>query len=180
MIKSNDHIILDRGFRDVQNTLTTKYKLNVHMPSCVPPSQKQLITSEANQSRLATKCRWIVEEINDRFKSLFSANDKIHCNTTLKHTLDDLCISAALINKYFGNFGTSNKSELMIANRMKSKLNTVNRLENIFTAFSIDKKRKDFKKLDVDCIPNFPKLDLESICNNITMGPSQLKKLLAI
>jgi len=144
------------------------------MPTCVPPKQKQLTTAQANDSRLTTRCMWIVEVINGRLKTLFRANDKIHHNTSLPHKIDDSRISASLINKYFPNFGT-NKYDSTIANTMKSKLNTTNRLENILADHNIDKKRT-FQKMAPDSIPDFPKLSLDSICNNITLGPYQLKQ----
>jgi hypothetical protein len=176
LIKPNDHIILDRGFRDVINTLQTKYKLNTHMPTCAPAKQKQLTSAQANESRLTTKCRWIVEAINGRLKTLFRANNKIHNNLTIPHTIDDIRISAALINKYFGDFGTDNKNDIMIATKMMDRLNMGNRLENILENYHIDAKRKDFQKLDINSVPNFPKLDFDTLCNNITLGPFQLKQ----
>jgi len=64
LLQPNDHILVDRGFRDSVNTLKTTYHLNTHMPSCIPPTQKQLTRKQANESRMVTKCRWPVETIN--------------------------------------------------------------------------------------------------------------------
>jgi hypothetical protein len=100
LLKPNDHILIDRGFRDSIKTLRDKYKLQTHMPTCIPPNQKQMTTSQANSTRFITKCRWPVEVINGKLKTSFRANDKIHKNVTLKHTLDDLKICAAFLNKF--------------------------------------------------------------------------------
>lgn len=75
LLKSSDHFLIGRGFQNCIKTLQTKYKLNTHMPSCVPPKQKQLTTQQANESRFVTKCRWPVEVANSLLKTLFRAND---------------------------------------------------------------------------------------------------------
>jgi hypothetical protein len=178
LLKPNDHIILDRGFRDIIPVLQNKYKLNTHMPTCVPPRQKQLTAQQANNDRLVTKCRWIVEAVNGRLKT-FKDNDKIHPNVSMPHVIDDLRISAALINKYFGDFGVANENELIMSEKMLSKVDKPNRLENIFAITSVDKKRKDYTKININTVPNFPKLDYDTIVNNITFGTYQLKQALS-
>lgn len=52
IIHENDIVLLDRGFRDVVNFLTTNKKLHVYCPGL-----GQLDTIEANTSRFVTKCR---------------------------------------------------------------------------------------------------------------------------
>ena len=64
LLQAGDHILVDRGFRDAVDKLQTIYRLKTHMPTCVPPNQKQLTTLQANQSRFITKCRWPVEVVN--------------------------------------------------------------------------------------------------------------------
>jgi hypothetical protein len=59
---------------------------------------------------------------------------------------------------------------------MMSKLNTNNKLETILTEHHIDKKRQVYEKLNHDSIPEFPKLDINTIINNITLGTYQLKQ----
>jgi hypothetical protein len=101
LIKPNDHVILDRGFRNIISTLQNKYKLITHMPTCKSPKQNQLTTAEANESRLTTKCRFVVETINGKLKKTFRANGMIHRNVTLQHSLDDFRIAAAITNNFF-------------------------------------------------------------------------------
>jgi hypothetical protein len=175
LLKPNDHIVLDRGFRDIIPELTNTYKLKTHMPTCIPSHQKQFTVQQANDSRIVTKVRWVVETINGRLKT-YRANDKVHKNVTMQNSLYDLKITAALINAFNGDFGTSNECNLEIATKMLSRKNTQNKLENIFTQTNIDKYRKNYIKLNINSIPDFPKLDYNTIHNNITFGSYQLKQ----
>jgi len=51
-------ILVNRGFRDVVNFLTTNKKLHVYCPEL-----GQLNTIEVNTSRFVTKCRWVIEQV---------------------------------------------------------------------------------------------------------------------
>jgi hypothetical protein len=176
LLQPNDHIILDRGFRDSISTLENKYKLKTHMPTCLVGKQKQLTTYQANTSRFVTKSRNIVEVLNGRLKTRFRANDKIHANVTLQHTMQDLRISASLLNRFSENYVTDRDNETTIVNNMMAKLNTNNRLESMFLEQHIDKKRTVYEKLHSGSIKNFPKLDNSTIINTITLGTYQLKQ----
>ncbi len=176
LIKPNDHIVLDRGFRDAITTLETDYKMTTHMPVCVPSNQKQLTTEQANISRFATKTRWIIETINGRIKTFYRANDKVHPNVTMSHTIDDLRITAAILNKFYSDYGTQKINDKTIAINMEAKFNTPNRLEGILESYKLDRKRTDFTKINSSSLPAFPKLSLKELINNITYGPYQLKQ----
>ena len=178
LLKSGDHIFVDRGFRDAENTLERIYGLEIHMPSIVPSRQKQLTTFEANQTRFVTKCRWTVEAVNGLMKSLFRANDKIVDNKALPHTLDDFRISAALINHFHKRLFSDKDNPRLIADQMKSRLRTSNKLESILETHGLDRKRKTFKTVEFASIKNFPKLDFNIIKNYITLGSYQLKQSL--
>ena len=61
-----DHVLVDRGFRDVLHLLTETKKLYVHYPGL-----GQLETMEANMSRFLTKCHWIIEQVFGRLNKKF-------------------------------------------------------------------------------------------------------------
>lgn len=72
ILQNNDILILDRGFRDCVEYFRTKgYK--VLMPALVQRSDKkgQLSTTEANQTRLITATRFIVETRNGHMKTIW-------------------------------------------------------------------------------------------------------------
>jgi hypothetical protein len=149
------------------------------MPSCVPPKQKQLTTQQANESRFVTKCRWPVEVVNGLLKTLFRANDKVTKNISLPDVLDDYRISAALINRFHRRLLSDKDNATHIAEQMKSKVMSGNKLETIFESLKIDKKRSLYQKLDSSSICDFPKLDYDTIKNNITLGTYQLRQSLS-
>lgn len=62
LLKKGDIFILDRGFRDVQTLL--KSGNFVVLMSVLRGKRAQLPTKEANESRMVTKCRWVVEAIH--------------------------------------------------------------------------------------------------------------------
>ena len=98
IICPNDLLILDRGFRDVIETLENKYLFKTLMPSC--SSEQQLTTLQANYTRLVTKIRWVIEAINGLFKNEFKALEQCK-NTMLPHIFKDFRIAAAIINCFF-------------------------------------------------------------------------------
>jgi hypothetical protein len=66
---TKDHVIVDRGFRDVVKDLKKK-KLDVHMPALKTTAKNtdQFTTSQANISRKCTLVRWLIEAVNGRLK----------------------------------------------------------------------------------------------------------------
>ena len=172
-IQPDDHIVLNRGFRNVVNHLQTQYYLKTHMPTCKNPNQKQMTTYEANESRLTTKIRWIVETTNGKLKTKFRANSKVQRNVTLQHSIDDWRISAAILNRFFNEYD-SKPEDFIMATKMKAKLNVPNRLEHILSEHKLDRKRKDFTKLTANCVKDFPKISISDIHDNVTFGPYQI------
>lgn len=68
--QENDIVLIDRGYRDATELLV---HLGVmwKMPAHLPPGERQLNTEDANDSRIVTKSRWIVEARNGHIKSIF-------------------------------------------------------------------------------------------------------------
>lgn len=61
--RTNDILILDRGFRDALNELESA-GYSAKVPITNSRTGTQLTTEEANESRKVTMCRWVVETIN--------------------------------------------------------------------------------------------------------------------
>ena len=62
------------------------------MSACVEKGQKQLTTSQVNQSRMITKCRWIIEVTNSFLKTSFRALVKCAINVYLTNRLQNCSI----------------------------------------------------------------------------------------
>ena len=62
-----DVLNVDRGFRDVTDLLND-CGINTEIPHFLKKTEKQHSTEGANESRLVTKVRWVVESANGRIK----------------------------------------------------------------------------------------------------------------
>ena len=100
LLNEGDYWILDRGFRDSIDTLETTYKFRTMMPCFLEASQKQFTTEQANQSRLVTKSRWVVEAVFGVIKKSYRALDGKLENKSLLHTKKDFRIAGILISYY--------------------------------------------------------------------------------
>jgi len=58
--QENDIVIVDRGYRDATELLVS-LGIVWKMPALLLRNQQQLTTEDANDSRLVTKSRWVVE-----------------------------------------------------------------------------------------------------------------------
>ncbi|RNA05300.1 reverse transcriptase [Brachionus plicatilis] len=58
-LKKCDLAIFDRGFLDCISRLKSAYGLNCKIPTCIKNGQNQLNWSEANETRLVTKSRYV-------------------------------------------------------------------------------------------------------------------------
>jgi hypothetical protein len=126
LLQPNDNIILDRGFRDCIDELKKTYKLIPRMPTC---TDGQLTFLQANQTRLVTKVRCVVEVINGIFDQSFPALKKIR-NTMIPHIMTDFKIAAAFINSFHSRFVTDKDDWEEMALLMKEKLHTRNEFES--------------------------------------------------
>jgi len=93
-IHEGDIILIDRGFHDVVNFLTTNKKLHVY---CL--GLGQLDTIEANTSRFVMKCRWVIEQVFGRLKKKFKIFSLPAHNATLTND-ESLQIAFALLNLF--------------------------------------------------------------------------------
>lgn len=91
--------ILDRGYRDTQ-PLLRELGIEYKMPAFLGRKQKQLFTEKANESRLITKTRWIVESRNGHIKSMFKFFDHVVIMPHFHHLGEFYNIAGALINRY--------------------------------------------------------------------------------
>jgi len=98
-VLGNDKIaVVDRGFQRVMEALKRK-GFKTYMPSCAPLVGKQMSTEEANNSRLVTKVRWVVEAFHSRFKK-WRFFDNRQFNPNIERFGPSLRIVAAALNAY--------------------------------------------------------------------------------
>jgi len=129
-IRKGDIALIDTGFRDVVNFLTTNKKFHVYCPEL-----SQLDTIEANTSIFVTKCRWLIEQIFGRLKKKFKLFSLPAHNATLTNDYEFLQIAFALLNLFHKPI-LSDTSYEDITHIMKSRVNIPNRLKIVVQEFN--------------------------------------------
>uniref|UniRef100_A0ABD2WA46 DDE Tnp4 domain-containing protein n=1 Tax=Trichogramma kaykai TaxID=54128 RepID=A0ABD2WA46_9HYME len=97
--RPGDIVVVDRGYRDVIDTLEG-LGLVCEIPSTPASGQRQLTTEDANETRLITKTRWIVEARNGNLKSIFKLLNQIQQIHILPNIGDFFRIGGAIINRW--------------------------------------------------------------------------------
>lgn len=100
IFKAGDILLVDRGFRDSLSKISEKGFI-LKMPHFSDTSTASLTTTQANQSRLVTKNRYIVEILNGRIKKAFQYFDKTIQNTTIPYMFENFRIACAILNITF-------------------------------------------------------------------------------
>lgn len=124
ILRENDVIFVDNGFRDVMENLKQR-KLLAYIPGTGGRH-----TLETNKSRFVTKIRWIIEQVFGQLKKKFKTFAFPAHNATLHHDYESLMIAFALHNLFHTSI-LSDGANKEIANVVKSRLNTPNRLKGI-------------------------------------------------
>lgn len=174
LLREGDIVVLDRGFRDVITVCEDKFKLQTKMPHFLDKKKKQFTTTQANESRLCTKIRWVVEATNSLLKQKHRALDKTVQNKELPHLLIDFRIAGALINRFCVRLTSDKGNEEKIAKNMLVNLKRVNELQNIVQTYGLHRKSQ-FKDADLAELQCFPKVSLENLKINFAYGSFQLK-----
>ena len=168
--RSNDIFVVDRGFRDCIEYLESK-SFVVKMPYYLEKGKKQHSTLEANESRLVTKTRWVVEAVNGLVKKWQYFNNVVK-NVNVPNIASDFRIICAIINKYKPPRLTDTNESQLIAKTMLEKATNDNHLMKKVANFMRKSSKK--KSVDVSAL-NFPKLSIEFL-KNYTMGSYQIKQ----
>ncbi|KAL1488612.1 hypothetical protein ABEB36_014415 [Hypothenemus hampei] len=171
-LNDGDIIIVDRGYRDVLpflDNLGIEYK----MPALLQQGQRQLNTEEANDSRLVTKTRWIVEARNGHIKSVFKFFKGKISIVHAENLGDFYRIAAALLNKYRKPIVMSG-ADLELARKMLVRSRTPNVLQaRLEVDHALRTRHAGWVRLTADHAPRFPYLDLDYL-KDLTLGVYQL------
>ena len=73
--QNGDIFLVDRGYRD-SIPLLERLGINYKMPAVLQRGERQLSTEAANDTRIVTKMRWIVEARNGHFRSIYKMLDQ--------------------------------------------------------------------------------------------------------
>lgn len=125
-LPSNTIFVIDRGFRDC-----LKFLENLGLVSKMPhflQQGSQHSTTEANESKLVTKVRWIVEAINGLIKT-WKALNYVFPNSQIPYIGDYVRIVCALCNAFRPSRIHDNPDDHLIAERMLRLASQPNRLQ---------------------------------------------------
>ncbi|CAF4389714.1 unnamed protein product, partial [Rotaria magnacalcarata] len=168
-LKDDDIIILDRGFRDVVPTMKMLGFQTV-MPSFLN-GRPQLTTEEANESRLVTANRWVIESINGKIKQWKFFNNIIQ-NSAIPYIEPRLHIICAFINAFASRATNNTHGGHEIAMQMRERLNRKNDLQQQLIQLN-NKNNLVWKKYNGEmCI--FPTMNEDDV-RNITFGTYQIR-----
>ena len=94
----DDIFVVDRGFR-VCSDFLNQCGIKCAAPAYLSKKEKQHSEKEANDSRLVTKVRWVVESANARLKTWKYIGNTVP-NSQVPYIGDYVRIVAAVINKW--------------------------------------------------------------------------------
>ncbi|KAI5646494.1 gag-polypeptide of LTR copia-type domain-containing protein [Phthorimaea operculella] len=173
-LNDGDVFILDRGFRDAIDTLES-HGYEAHMPESLTRGQTQYTTVQANKTRKITKCRWVVEIVNGRFKRDFKIFRQDFFNCAMSHMFRDFRIAAALMNAFHEPVADSFYTGFFI-DRISERSNMDNSLGNFVIAKGLNRQNIAFQSIsgDLPALTDFPRLS-ESELIIFALGTYQLK-----
>lgn len=177
MLQEGDILLLDRGFRDCIHYFKAK-GLDVKMPALLQGSKNnsQLSTAEANQTRLITALRFIVEVRNGHMKTVFKIFNTVWNPLSIPHLVVDFQICAALLNLYHCNIESNSPFANEMATQMLNRLNTENKVHKIISKKEIQRGLKIF--LPFEDFDRLPSLEAQHLVW-ISLGKYQIKQALS-
>lgn len=168
---AGDIFILDRGFRNCVSFLRER-NYEVLIPTC---KRGQLTWQEANDSRIRTKLRWVIESANGMLKKQFKILDKVKPNKSLGKIKVEFQIAGALHNMFGKRLTSDHENFKEISDQMKLRRNKPNLLQSHVNENNWNMKKRDFVSIDQVSDVTFPTLS-EVELKMITLGTYQLKQ----
>jgi hypothetical protein len=143
------------------------------MPTLLELGQSQLLTDEANDSRIITKTRWIVEARNGHIKSIFKFFQPTIPIPHLPNLGDFYRIAGAIINRYHPSVQMEGANK-ELARQLLEKANEVNIVQAFVEAEHLNTRNAQrWVRLNAQHVPDFPILDLHFL-RDLTVGIYQI------
>ncbi|XP_051159163.1 uncharacterized protein LOC127280299 [Leptopilina boulardi] len=171
-LNDNDIFVVDRGFRDCHGLLED-LDLISKMPHFLEKGT-QHTTLEANESRLVTKVRWVVEAVNGLIKT-WKALDHVFPNSQIPFIGDYVHIVCTLCNAFRPPRVKDKPDDEIIANRMLQLVSQVNHLQETVESHGWTRKRVIWEPLADTVLTDFPKLTLDEL-TLLMLGVYQIKQ----
>lgn len=145
------------------------------MPKSVTRGETRLTTADANNSRLVTICRWVVEVVNGRFKRDFKIFRQDYFNRALPHMQDDFRNAAAITNAFHDPITDSVNASAFVE-RINNRINIENCLAEYVIGHNLNSRRVPFqsKSAELPDVREFPRLSEEELVM-FALGTYQIK-----
>lgn len=157
-LRVGDVIVVDRGFREVIGALRN---LGLIVKSPKGTKENKLTRDDANESRFATKTRYVVEVRNSHIKNKYKYLSDTKLYQSIPYLKMDFELCAALVNAFCRKIVSDKDDWRKIGDLMLAKRNEPNNL-SILVRHIPDKFHRRVNNLTL-----FPKLkfkDLKEIC----------------
>ena len=168
-LQKRDIIVIDRGFRDALDYLHSK-GYQTYMPSSLVKGTKKFTAESANQTRIVTKVRWVIESANGRIIQ-WRLSDKVLPNSLLKIADALEAIVCVLQNCYGAPFIQTMSRDKELAEKTLKLRDETNELGDYVAKLKNKRERPlQWKELDAaDMVPDFSRLNFEEL-NDLTLG----------
>ena len=168
----NPVFVVDRSFRDCLKFLEDLGFIS-KMPHFFKKGSQHSV-NEANESRLVTKVRWVVEAINGLIKT-WKAFNNVFPNIQIPYIGDYVRIVCAICNAFRPRRIRDNPDDNLIAERMLRLASQPNHLRERVEEKRWAKKKASWLPITQESLPDFPRLTLDEL-RYITLGVYQLKQ----
>lgn len=123
----------------MKNFLERQQNLIVYMPTCLREN-RQLTWQEANETRVVTKSRWVIESVFGHIKRRYRNLGGVTFNKSLEHTVFDFKIACALNNKFGTRLFSDVQHEQFIIDQMRISANKPNNLGFFVQGENMDRR----------------------------------------
>lgn len=166
-----DIFILDRGYTDVLPYLEN-LGIECKVPTLLQRGQRQFDTEDANDCRLITKTRWLVEARNGHIKSMFKFFSGVIAMDHVPNLGDFYRIAGAIINKYREPIHMED-ADRELAQEMLRRSRVPNVVQARVEIENFGRRNGGWARLNENHALNFPILDLDYL-KEITIGVYQI------
>jgi hypothetical protein len=171
-VKPGDCFILDRGFRDSKKVIED-LGIIFQMPKLLKDGKKSFSTNEANDSRIVTMTRWIIEVVNGRLKLKFKFFRNVIPGSYAQKIPKFFRIAMAIINRFCPPIFTESPFHQMIAQRALQRKLLSNDLRTKIQRHRMDSSMVGWTGVSLQHFETFPRLTEDDL-KTLTLGIYQI------
>jgi hypothetical protein len=169
-----DTQIVDRGFRDVAGVFED-LGFAVEMPGFLQKGEKQLTAEQANDTRMTTKTRWVVESFHSQLKKWRFFSERISQDFIIYIDMPVRTVAASL-NKYRSRlYQGKSPEDYALANKMVLLKSRSSHLEQLIINGDLSLRKQWNNILEIQPDFNISYLTLDFL-REYTCGIYQIKQ----